>query len=146
MPKTFFNPDASLVAHRYKVYVRETTGPLKTNPEDLTPLISRPATGHEPTSCAPQQLISIVISSFLIFLVYPSGLFPCPFPTSVIYAFPPPSPLNTCAAHRNLKVFSAFTRLSDAYSITISCNFLYSDTVFIPFISCACVYIQGAIL
>ena len=50
MPKTFFfNPDASLVAYRYKVYVRETKEPLKTKHEDVTPLISRTATGHEPT-------------------------------------------------------------------------------------------------
>ena len=70
--------------------------PLKTKPGDVTPLIWIPATGHEPTSHPPSQLISIVTSSFIIFLVSPSGLFPRPFPTSIFYAFPlthpPPLP------------------------------------------------------
>ena len=32
MPNKFFNPDASLVAHQYQVYIWEATEPLTAKP------------------------------------------------------------------------------------------------------------------
>lgn len=38
---------------------------------------------------------------------------------NILCVHSPPSPRNTCPAHRNLKVFSAFTPLRNVYSITL---------------------------